>query len=185
MRLEGPRVVLREFELSDFEAVHAYGSDPEVVRFMVWGPNEPPDTEAFIRHARELAQQEPRTSFELAVTLRESGALIGGCGLRVNRTLVGDADIGYVLHRDYWGRGLAAEAAGLLLQLGFGQLGLSRIWATCDVENRASARVLEKIGMQREGRLRRNLLVRGRWRDSYLYAILADEWRQARDGRSP
>src|SRR5690606_16812034 len=44
VRLEGPRVVLREFELSDFEAVHAYGSDPEVVRFMVWGPNEPPDT---------------------------------------------------------------------------------------------------------------------------------------------
>ena len=97
----------------------------------------------------------------------------------------GDADIRYVLHRDYWGRGRAAEAAGLLLQLGFGQLGLSRIWATCDVENRASARVLEKIGMQREGRLRRNLLIRGRWRDSYLYAILADDWRRAREGRSP
>ena len=84
--------------------------------------------------------------------------------------------LGYCLHSDVWGRGYATEASLTLLRLGFGQLDLHRIATTCDVDNGASARVLEKIGMQREGRLRHSTLLRGEWRDHYVYGILRDEW---------
>ena len=84
--------------------------------------------------------------------------------------------MGYVFRRDAWGNGYATEAAKALAASGFGQLGMHRIYAHCDVDNVASARVLEKAGMQREGLLRQHMLIRGRWRDSYLYAALEDEW---------
>ncbi len=88
-----------------------------------------------------------------------------------NRT----ADMGYGLNSDFYGRGYATEAARAVLDFGFNDLGLHRIWATVDVNNDASRRVLERIGMKREGILRKDKLVRGRWRASYLYAILEDE----------
>jgi RimJ/RimL family protein N-acetyltransferase len=87
-----------------------------------------------------------------------------------------NAWIGYVINPRCWGRGYATEAAREMLRFGFGELELHRIEATCDVLNAASARVLEKIGMQREGLLREHMWLRDRWRSSYLYSILADEW---------
>jgi len=80
-------------------------------------------------------------------------------------------EMGYVLARDVWGRGYATEAAAALLAYGFAA-GLHRIGATCDPENAASARVLEKIGMSFEGRLREYFLIRGAWRDRLLYAAV-------------
>ena len=79
-------------------------------------------------------------------------------------------------------RGWATEAAGLLLRFGFNDLRLHRIAATCDPRNVASARVLEKIGMLYEGRLREALLIRDGWRDSSVYAILDREWRARHKG---
>jgi len=177
VRLEGDRLVLREFQPSDVEAVHAYAGDPLVTRYMAWGPNELEETRAFVEQAMRLARDEPRMTYELAVTLRGTGELIGGIGLRVHSVEHRNGDIVYLLRRDRWGRGYAAEAARLLLHFGFDRLGLHRIWATCDPENAPSIRVLQKIGMQWEGRIRHQYLVRGRWRDSELYAILEDEWR--------
>lgn len=83
-------------------------------------------------------------------------------------------ELGYVFHRSNWSWGYATEAATLLLGFGRAALGLHRIEATCDPGNRASAHVLEKIGMRCEGRLRDHLLVRGVWRDSLLYAAVGD-----------
>ena len=86
--------------------------------------------------------------------------------------------IGYSLNRKFWGQGYATEAAEALVKFGFGQLNLHRIFATCDPFNVASARVLEKAGMQREGHFRQHKWVKGKWRDSLLYAILDCEWRR-------
>ena len=125
----------------------------------------------------ELPLHTPRLSFELAVIWRESGQLIGGCGLSVQNQPHRVGEIGYCLCPDFWGRGCAAEAARTLLALGFEQLQLHPIQATCDPENAGSRRVLEKIGMQQEGRLRQNLYIRGQWRDSLQWSILEHEWR--------
>lgn len=177
------RLLLRDFVKADWRAVHEYASDPDVVRYMPWGPNSVDETKAFVSRALAGQREAPRTKHELAVILREQGRLIGGCGIRVSAPSDRRADMGYCLHREFWGAGYATEAAVALLEFGFGRLGLHRIVATCDVDNAASARVLEKIGMRREAAFREDSLMRGDWRDSYLYAILEDEWRAGNESR--
>jgi [ribosomal protein S5]-alanine N-acetyltransferase len=81
------------------------------------------------------------------------------------------------LRRDRWGYGYATEAMQAMLQFGFQSLGLHRISDFCDPENQASIRVMEKVGMRREGHLVQNHYTKGRWWDSVVYAILAEEWR--------
>jgi len=171
---------LREFKEQDWESVHLYACDPEVVRYMPWGPNTEDDTHNFIRRAIAYQRESPRRHFELAVVLKEGKLLIGGCGIRVSNPDLGEGNMGYCLNKDFWGRGYATEAANALLSFGFETLNLHRIYATCDPENGASVRVLEKIGMTLEGRLRENIRIRGIWRDSRVYAILDHEWKKLR-----
>ncbi|GAA0283958.1 GNAT family N-acetyltransferase [Cryptosporangium japonicum] len=163
--LAGARLRLRPFRSADEAAVHRYASDPEVTRFTDWGPNTPADTAEFIR----AVVDPPASVHPFAVELRESGEVIGGVELRV----LGDVGVfGYTLARAYWGRGHATEAARLLVEYGFGSLGLARIEATCSPQNLASARVLTKAGLQQVDHLVDHVLVRGVWRDSLLFAIV-------------
>jgi [ribosomal protein S5]-alanine N-acetyltransferase len=168
----GDRLVLRDFVTADEAAVHAFTSDAEVTRFTDWGPNEPQDTHDFIASAVAQTHDVPRREFNLAAVHGESGRLIGSVAIGVTNEEHRRGELGYVFHPDFWSQGFAAEAARLLLNFGFRHLQLRRITATCHPENTASARVLEKIGMQHEGTLRSHLLVRGTWRDSLLYAAI-------------
>jgi RimJ/RimL family protein N-acetyltransferase len=170
------RLRLRDWREADWPQAHAYASDPEVVRYMDWGPNTEEETRAFIRSAMQVAQASPRTNHDLAVTLLGTGEVIGGCRIWIEAAEHREASIGYSLARPHWGRGYATELAGGLLRFGFETLGMHRIWAIVEPENVASARVLEKLGLQREGRLRDHRYAKGRWRDSVLYAILEPEW---------
>ncbi|MBO2465123.1 GNAT family N-acetyltransferase [Actinomadura violacea] len=173
MELSTPRLWLREFGASDHAAVHAFAGDPEVTRYTDWGPNSPSDTTTFLAEVTQDATSTPRHRFALAVVDRRHNALIGSIELRVTSTFHRRAEIGYVLHRAWWGNGYGSEAATALLRFGFDELGLHKISATCDPGNAASARVLTKIGMQREGRLRDHLHIRGRWQDRLLFAALS------------
>jgi RimJ/RimL family protein N-acetyltransferase len=175
--IKTPRLVLREIADEDASAVHAYASDAAVVRHLDWGPNTAEDTARFLDIVRTARDAIPRTAYHLAIVLRAPDRLIGGCRIEIRNAASGNGDIGYVLARDAWGQGYATEATRALLTFGFQSLALHRIWATCDVENSMSARVLDKIGMRREGELRHAVRRRGEWRDSYLYAILEPEWR--------
>lgn len=100
------------------------------------------------------------------------GDLVGSVGLTVRSRENGRGELGYALRRDRWGSGLTTEAAAAVLAFAFGPAGLARVEATCRPENSGSRRVLEKIGMQREGLLRSHVVVRGERRDSLLYAAL-------------
>ncbi|MET1058834.1 MAG: GNAT family N-acetyltransferase [Nocardioides sp.] len=170
MQLVTSRLVLREYAHGDFDAVHRFASDPENSRFVAWGPNTPDDTRMFIEGWLEEQATEPRTGWTFAVT-EPGGEPFGSVGLY--RQGQHDAETGFAISRDRWGSGYATEAAEALLRFGFDTLGLHRIWATCRPENVGSYRVLEKIGMQREGRLRDHVLIRGAWQDSLLYAAIA------------
>ncbi len=172
VRLETPRLVLRELALEDAVAVQAWAADPEVYQFMPWGPNTMEDTARFLQSVIEARRAEPRSAFELGFVAKDSGELVGAGGCRIQSLPQRAGDLGYVLRRDVWGRGYATEAAAGLLEFGLRGLGLHRVWATCHVDNARSARVLERIGMQREGRLRHHVRARGEWRDSYLYAAV-------------
>ena len=182
--LIGRRLVLRELNVEDWPAVHAYSARPEVARYQPWGPNTPEESHAFVAQAVAAAWAVPRGVYQLGVTLADGGRLIGTGALQVHSVDHGQGEIGYFLHPDVWGRGYATEAARLLLGFGFAELGLHRIFGTCDPRNAASARVLEKVGMTYEGRLRETMRIRDGRRDSAVYSILAHEWRAPAAGRS-
>jgi ribosomal-protein-alanine N-acetyltransferase len=161
IRVESDRLSLREYALADVAAVHAYASDPSVTRFLVWGPNTADDTRQFIARAVARSESLDRISFNLAVIHNESQRLIGGAALRVVDRERQHAEIGYLLNREFWNQGYATEAARALLGFGFNRLRLRRISATCEPDNRASARVLQKAGMQFEAVIDSHPLVRG------------------------
>ncbi|MES1990000.1 MAG: GNAT family N-acetyltransferase [Pseudomonadota bacterium] len=174
--LETPRLILRDFRKSDLKAVHAYSSLDEVARYLIWGPNTPAQSKQAIEGFLEDQRMKPREIFDVAVTLKPKGEVIGGAGVRIvdRDNLTGE--IGYTLHPDFWGFGFATEATRALLHAGFNDLGLQRIIAHCDQRNKASARVMERLGMRREGALRGSKIIHGQWRDEYLYAVLAEEF---------
>jgi RimJ/RimL family protein N-acetyltransferase len=163
---------LRDLKEDDWQSVHSYASDPEVVRYMDWGPNTEEETRNFSQRAIASQREQPRRNYTLAIVLKGEDRLIGSCGLHVSNTDNREGWLGYCLNRDYWKKGYATETAQALLAVGFKQLGLHRVSATCDPANIASAHVLEKIDMQREGHLRERKWAKGRWRDSFLCAIL-------------
>ncbi|WP_341525888.1 GNAT family protein [Nostoc sp. UHCC 0302] len=173
--LQTERLIIRDIVASDLEAVHSYACESEVVRFMPWRPNSLEDTKNFIDRAIALQKDEPRHHFELAVILKSKQQLIGACGLHLSNADNREGLIGYCYNQNFWGQGYATEAARALLSLGFEQLGLHRIIATCDPANIGSARVMEKAGMRREGHFRENIWIKGKWRDTLLYAILESE----------
>lgn len=177
--IETADLALREFVPADWEAVHAYARDPDVVRYELWGPNTEAQTKAFIDSVIRSRGEVPRRAFELAVTLRSTGQLIGGAGLRIRDATHREGDIGYALHKAHWRQGLGTQVARGLVRFGFEQLGLHRIWATCHGENVASAKVLARAGMRQEGTLRAHRFQHGAWRDSLLFAILETDPRAA------
>lgn len=176
MELNTSRLRLREFEEDDGPAVHAYGSDREVVRYMLFGPSTEEQSREFIRQAREQALEVPRRFYELAVVLKTEDRLIGGCTLALHAD-PRQASFSYLLHRQYWGHGYASEAMQALFTYGFRELGLHRISDTVDPANRASVRVLEKLGLRCEGHQRESQWIKGQWRDCLVYAVLDHEWR--------
>jgi len=170
------RLLLRELKPSDMKAVHDYASDPEVVRFMDWGPNTVDETREFIQRAIDKTKAKPRTDFTLAIVPKSKRWLIGSCGLCISSPDNREAWIGYCLNRRFWGKGYATETAEALVRFGFEKHMLHRIFATCVPLNEASAHVMEKIEMKYEGHLREHRWVKGKWRDSLVYSILEHEW---------
>jgi len=183
MELVTQRLILRPFVKEDFDAVHAYASCADNVRYMIWGPNEEADTEAFIVDCLSKAEEKPRLNYDFAVTLKDSGKLIGGCGVYLNKNQTVGM-LGWILHRDYWKQGYTPESAMALLGFGFETLKLHRIYATCNADNYGSWRVMEKCGMRREAHFKSAR--HGRvgdeqvWYSEYHYAMLAEEWGRER-----
>eukprot|EP00435_Cladocopium_sp_Y103_P078311 s1_g2050.t1 len=154
--IQTERLSLREFTWADIDAMHAYASREDVVRYLTWGPNDRQESEVQLSTFLEATDAVPRLVYELALTSRPGGRLIGALCLYLDHhegALLQSAELGFVLHSDFWGKGLVTEAAGSLLSRGISDLGLSRIWATCDARNLGSIRVLQKIGMTQEARV--------------------------------
>jgi [ribosomal protein S5]-alanine N-acetyltransferase len=150
--IETERLVLRPPRMDDAGAVfNSYATDEDVARYVTWRPHTSiAETEEFLR--RTLASTENGTSLTWAITLRGDDTLRGMIAVRPH---VYKADAGYVLARPFWGRGYATEALRAVVDYAFKNPRMYRVWAVCDVENVASARVMEKAGMSFEGTLRR------------------------------
>ena len=174
--LEGERLWLREFDPADAPAVQRWTGDVAVVQYVPLGPTDDDGAAQYVRGLVAESRVEERTAYTLGLVERETGDLVGAVALTIDSRRHRRAELGYLVRRDRWGQGYATEAAALMVGFGFADLGLHRLWAVCDPANHQSVRVLVKLGMHREGLMRHDLLVGDEWRDSELYAVLADGW---------
>lgn len=169
--------MLREIVLHDWGDIHAYSSDPEVVRYLPWGPNTEEESILYVLQTLSGQKDVPRNECHLAITTRENDRAIGCCSL-MNRDAAQTAEawIGYVLHHDFWGRGFMTEAVRGIIRMGFERLGYVRLNASCDAANRASARVLEKSGMVRGFCKECQTYRKGAWRDFLFFSTDRADW---------
>jgi ribosomal-protein-alanine N-acetyltransferase len=168
-----PRLIVRAFRPDDWADLLAYLSLPAVYRFE---PGEPIDAPA----ARFLAAERAQADDFFALELTETGRVIGHCSfLRDGPAELATRSLGFIVHPDLQGRGLAAEGGRAVVEHGFRDLALHRVRSECHPDNIASWRTLERIGFVREGHLRSNIFFRrdaaGRplWQDTFLYALVA------------
>jgi len=157
--------------MADAQDIFAYSRDPEVSLHVLWDAHRTiHDSKAYLRYIlRQYRQNEPSS---WGIELVETGRLIGTIGFmwwnRENRS----AEAGYSLSRVYWNQGLMTEALAEVIRFGFEEMHLNRVEAQHETANPASGRVMEKVGMRKEGVLRGRLYNKGRFVDVALYAIL-------------
>ncbi len=172
--LRGERLLLRRIRHADAEDMYTYSKRAEVTRYLLWVPHP------CLEHTRQYISylQEQYRSGELydwAITLAESGKMIGTAGFTAVHAEHSSAEIGYVLNPDFHNHGYATEAVRLVLDFGFRVMKLHRIEARCFENNLASRRVMEKCGMSYEGTARDGMKIKGRYETIVTYAILESE----------
>ncbi|WP_181898709.1 GNAT family N-acetyltransferase [Halobacillus trueperi] len=167
-------LLFRELKQEDWKKIHTYASKPEVSQYQPWGPNSEKDTQDYVQHLVHEIRQAETQKFAWAILREADEELIGVAELTILDTYHRTGEIAYILHPDEWGRGMGTEVAKRLIRDGFQSFHLKRIQATCHPDNKGSVRVLEKSGMEREGRLRGHLKMKEGRRDSLLYSVLND-----------
>jgi RimJ/RimL family protein N-acetyltransferase len=177
--LETDRLILRTFRPEDLDAFLAYRNDPLVALHQSWDlPYSRKQGMAFVDEMTKAIPGEAGVWFQIAIELKATGAMIGDCVFCRLKEDVRQAEIGFSLAYAYQRQGYASEAIRRLLDYLFHELELHRVRAICDVENRASARLLERVGMRREAHFIESFWIKGRWSSEYWYAILRREWQR-------
>jgi RimJ/RimL family protein N-acetyltransferase len=171
------RLVLRPIDpVGDVDAIHAYASREDVCRYIPWEPRTREEVAAWLPR-RTSTTLGPETGVQLAVTLRETGELIGDAILMWHSEEHRTGEVGYVINPAYAGHGYATEAARAVLGLAFDRFGLRRVVARVDARNPASAAVLRHLGMRQEAVLVENEWFKGAWSTELDFALLDREWR--------
>ncbi|MFS0783144.1 GNAT family N-acetyltransferase [Bacillus sp. 1P06AnD] len=169
MFIETRRLQIRLFEPSDWPSLYTYTSNGHVMKYIPEGTLSEDEAKTFVNdHLGDDAKYFP-------VVLKAGGAMIGHI---VFHPYFGDHtyEIGWVFNPDYHNKGYATEAARAILDFGFNKMKLHRIVATCQPQNEPSFRVMEKIGMRREGFFKKCIPHESEWWDEYYYAILSEEF---------
>lgn len=150
---------------------------PETDRYNTLGvPETIQETKKIIDDWCSGQMANPGALYVYCLSLATTNQFIGLIGLTPGKLNYKTAEAWYKIHFNHWGNGYATEALSNLISHGFNDLGLHRIEAGCAVENLASVNVLEKVGMTREGIKRKQLPIRGEWKDNYFYAILEEDF---------
>lgn len=175
--LESGRLLYRKFKDEDFPTVFDWLGNAENMRYRRGEPRSEAETRNYLAWAITNANADECSNFEFAVVTQADKILIGAATLM---NLSTEPEIGWTLHRNFWRQGYGTEIGKTMLELGFNHLNLRRIIAGCNARNRASYRIMEKIGMRREAHFVKaqqgNSLLHYEWCDRFQYAILRDEW---------
>lgn len=172
--IETERLILRDFIPSDWDALNAFLSDPDVTRYMHFSSWDEQKRRQWLASLVERAANPQRDAYDWAITLRSNGQLIGWLILGRSRHATGEGmrecGTGYALNRHYWGQGYMPEALRTAFTYAFTELGTKLIHAECERENTASVRVMQKCGMQYAGTFYDDDGL-GNWEYRYRYTI--------------
>ena len=173
--IQTSRLLIRPFQEEDFDALFEYLSDPEIYKYESGEP-------ITLDEARTLTQERSRSTIFWAVVLQDTQKLVGHLYFQQTKPLEYLTwELGYIFNPHFQNNGYASESAAALIRYGFDHWGIHRVVAHCNPQNIASWRVLERIGVRREGHFRRNIFFRAAadgspiWVDTFEYAILKEE----------
>ncbi|HEA28986.1 MAG TPA: N-acetyltransferase [Leeuwenhoekiella sp.] len=171
--LSTSRLTLQRIAESDLKNIHELHSLPETDQYNTLGiPKNIDETKTIVESWVAGNSDNKQTHFTFKVELNSSRQFIGLIAINLGKPKFKNAEIWYKFHSDFWGKGYATEAVNKILDFGFNELHLHRIGAGCAVNNLGSIKVLEKVGMTREGQKRQVLPLKGGWSDNFEYAIL-------------
>jgi RimJ/RimL family protein N-acetyltransferase len=176
MILETDRLILRQIKMDDKEAVFEYRSDKETNKYQGSIPETLEEMENFIRKTAKQIN-EPDTWFQFVLLAKESNKVIGDIGLHFLADDDRQVEIGFTLHKAYQKKGYATEALKSILNYLFSELNKHRIIASIDPDNIDSIRLVERLGLRKEGHFVQSLFFKGEWADELIYAMLKREWR--------
>jgi RimJ/RimL family protein N-acetyltransferase len=178
MKLTSNRLIYSEITEKHIEEIHRMNSLAEVARFNTIGiPESIEETASLLHNVIYNRFMKKRTLFGWSVRLKSDNAFVGELGMQLSAPKYNRAEIHYNLMPEHWGNGYATEIVKSVIDFGFNTLKLHRIEAGVAVDNIASIKVLEKVGMQREGRKRKILPLADGWSDNYGYAILREDFK--------
>ncbi len=179
LRLESKRIILRELKKSDAVSIHQNARDKKISKYTTLPyPYKLKDAEDFIKKTCQSIKR--KNAYEMGIEFKEEKQIIGMMGLMNINYKNKNAEIGYWLGKKYWRKGLTKEASNLIIDFGFKELRLERIYAKVMHPNIASQKLLEKIGFKLEGRLRRDEFKNNKWYDDFIYAILKEEYKKTK-----
>lgn len=173
--IETENLILRKIKIADYNDMFEYARLESVTKFLTWRAHADAD---YTRRYLQLVQDQYSDGefYDWAVTLKESGKMIGTCGFTSFDENNNAGEVGYVINPVYAGRGYASEALREVINVGFMTLNLHRIYARCMDGNRASLRVMEKCGMTYEGCARSSMYIKGKYTSIHTSAIISDEF---------
>ncbi len=175
LAIQTDRLLLRDFRFTDLPAYANLLACPASRRFFSKEDARPEKAEELLRLFLAWSEERPRLRHQLAVVL-PSQDVIGSVGIRVVSMSERQGSFGCELDPRHWGRGYAREAGRAMIEYGFRELGLHRIYAETLEENAAAISLAEGLGMRREGTLRENQLFKGRWWNTTIFSVLESEW---------
>lgn len=174
-----PRLIVRRFQARDLMDAYALLSDPEISKYEQWGVFDLDEVREDLETQAAVEPGTPEVWNEFAVVLKEGGTCIGNISFKPGEPDQGQVEIGFHFARAWHGKGYGKEAVTGLIDWLWGRKA-HRIWAVADTRNESSWKMMEKLGMRREGHFVQNCRVKGEWADEYLYAVLEAEWRERR-----
>jgi len=173
--IETERIILRKMSLNDAKDMFEYAQDPTISKYTGWYPhNSIQDSKLFLRYTINSYKNNQVSNW--GIVHKADQKFIGTAGFIDWNIEHARAEIGYTLSRKYWGKGYMTEVVNAIIYFGFRTMILNRIEARCIIENIASARVMEKVGMKYEGVLRECMFMKGKYRDLKIYSIIKEEF---------
>jgi [ribosomal protein S5]-alanine N-acetyltransferase len=175
MEIKSERLILKELREEDLDFIYKMSKEPLVYYYE--DDEEPSKEETIKKYSKRIAtmKEEPHQYLIFLIHILPEEIPIGVVFVQLNWEEMREWEIGYEVHPDYWGNGYATEAVKLLLKHSFEKLNAHKVVGFCNANNKKSANVMERVGMQRDGILREGRLWQGKWCDEYVYSILERE----------